>query len=150
MKSGDGRSSVDTVIWNVEKGLKLSGADIARAEVKRTELFQRVRTYLERYEFLILPVAQVAPFPIETDWVREINGTKMETYIDWMASCYAITLGLAGDFSAVRVHKGRLAGGPANCRAASTRFRCLAIGIRIRAGDEVWKDSPHYCNLNCG
>ena len=82
----------DTVIWNVEKGLKLSGADIARAEVKRTELFQRVRTYLERYEFLILPVSQVAPFPVETDWVREINGTKMETYIDWMASCYAITL----------------------------------------------------------
>ena len=82
----------DTVIWNVEKGLKLSGADIARAEVKRTELFQRVRTFLERYEFLILPVSQVVPFPVETDWVREINGTKMETYIDWMASCYAITL----------------------------------------------------------
>ena len=82
----------DTVIWNVEKGLKLTGADIARAEVKRTELFQRVRTYLERYEFLVLPVSQVVPFPVETDWVRDINGTKMDTYIDWMASCYAITL----------------------------------------------------------
>jgi amidase len=82
----------DTVIWNVEKGLQLSGADIARAEVKRTELYQRVRTFLERYEFFVLPVSQVAPFPVETDWVREINGTKMETYIDWMATCYAITL----------------------------------------------------------
>ena len=82
----------DTIVWNVEKGLKLSGMDIARAEVKRTELYQRVHTFLQRYEFLILPVSQVAPFPVETDWVREINGTKMETYIDWMASCYAITL----------------------------------------------------------
>ena len=82
----------DTVIWNAEKGLKLSGADVARAEVKRTELYQRVRAFLERYEYLVLPVAQVAPFPIEWDWVHEINGVKMETYIDWMATCYAITL----------------------------------------------------------
>ncbi len=82
----------DTVVWNVEKGLKLSGMDIARAEVKRTELYQRVHTFLQRYEFLVLPVSQVVPFPVETDWVRAINGTKMETYIDWMATCYAITL----------------------------------------------------------
>ena len=82
----------DTVVWNVEKGLQLKGTDISRAEVLRTQLYQRVHAFMERYEFLVLPVSQVAPFPIETDWVREINGTKMETYIDWMASCYAITV----------------------------------------------------------
>ena len=82
----------DTVIWNTEQGLKLSGLDVARAEAKRTQLFHRVREFMERYEFLVLPVAQVAPFPVKTDWVREINGIKMETYIDWMATCYAITL----------------------------------------------------------
>ncbi len=82
----------DTVIWNTEKGLKLTGLDVSRAEAKRTQLHSRVHTFLERYEFLVLPVTQVVPFPIETDWVREINGVKMETYIDWMASCYAITL----------------------------------------------------------
>lgn len=82
----------DTVIWNIEKGLKLSGLDVSRVEVKRTQLYERVRKFMERYEFLILPVSQVLPFPVETDWVREINGTKMETYIDWMATCYAITI----------------------------------------------------------
>jgi amidase len=82
----------DTVIWNTEKGLKLTGLDVSRAEAKRTQLYQRVHTFLERYEFLALPVTQVVPFPVETDWVREINGVKMETYIDWMASCYAVTL----------------------------------------------------------
>lgn len=82
----------DTVIWNIEKGLKLTGLDVSRAEVKRTQLYTRVRAFLERYEFLMLPVTQVAPFPVEWDWVREINGVKMETYIDWMATCYAITL----------------------------------------------------------
>jgi amidase len=82
----------DTVIWNIEQGLKLSGADVSRAEAKRTQLYQRVREFMGRYEFLILPVSQVAPFPVETPWVREINGVKMESYIDWMGSCYAITL----------------------------------------------------------
>jgi amidase len=82
----------DTVVWNIEKGLKLSGADIARAEAKRTQLYYRVREFMERYEFLVLPVSQVAPFPVEIDWVREIDGVKMESYIDWMATCYAITL----------------------------------------------------------
>jgi amidase len=82
----------DTVVWNIEQGLKLSGVDVARAEAKRTQLYHRVREFMERYEFLILPVSQVAPFPVETDWVREINGVEMGSYIDWMATCYAITL----------------------------------------------------------
>lgn len=82
----------DTVVWNVEKGLKLTGLDVSRAEMKRTQLYTRVHTFLERYEFLALPVTQVTPFPVEMDWVREINGVKMETYIDWMVTCYAISL----------------------------------------------------------
>lgn len=82
----------DTIIWNVEKGLQLKGTDISRAEAKRTQLYNRVHEFMERYEFLVLPVSQVVPFPVETDWVHEINGTKMETYIDWMATCYAITV----------------------------------------------------------
>lgn len=82
----------DTVIWNVEKGLKLTGLEISRAEAKRTQLYSRIQAFMQRYEYLLLPVSQVVPFPVETDWVREINGVKMETYIDWMATCYAITL----------------------------------------------------------
>jgi amidase len=86
----------DTVVWNIEQGLKLTAADIVRAETQRAALCRRVRQFLERYEFLVLPVSQVAPFPVEVEWLREINGTAMNTYIDWMGTCYAITLtGLA-------------------------------------------------------
>jgi amidase len=82
----------DTVIWNTEQGLRLTGADVSRAEVKRAALHRRVGEFLERHEFLVLPVSQVAPFPIEVEWVEHINGMPMKTYIDWMATCYAITL----------------------------------------------------------
>ena len=82
----------DTVIWNVEQGLKLSGAQVAQAEAKRTELYQRVRTFMETYEFLLLPTVQVPPFPISQPYVTEINGLPLPTYIDWMKSCYYISI----------------------------------------------------------
>ena len=82
----------DTVIWNAEQGLQLSALDVSRAQAERGALFQRVHEFFQRYDFLLLPVSQVVPFPVETDWVREINGVEMQTYIDWMLSCSLISL----------------------------------------------------------
>ncbi len=82
----------ETVIWNIESGMKLSGPELGRAEVKRTALFHRVREFMKNYDFLALPVSQVPPFPLEQEYVSEINGMKMETYLDWMRSCYYITV----------------------------------------------------------
>ncbi len=50
------------------------------------------RTFHQNYEFLILPVSQVRPFDIKQRYVTEINGESMETYIDWMKSCYYLTV----------------------------------------------------------
>ena len=82
----------DTVIWNTERGLELSALDVSRAQAERGALFQRMHTFFEDFDFLLLPVSQVLPFPTETDWVREINGVEMNTYIDWMMSCSFISL----------------------------------------------------------
>ena len=82
----------DTVIWNIEEGQKLTGPQIGRAEIKRTELYHRVRQFMETYDFLICPVNQVPPFDINQPWIEEVEGVKMETYIDWMKSCYYITV----------------------------------------------------------
>ncbi|MCH7477829.1 MAG: amidase [SAR324 cluster bacterium] len=82
----------DTVIWNIEKGLGQDGPTVARAEVARTEVYHRVRAFFENYAFLVLPVSPVPPFPVEQRHITEINGQKLETYIDWMALCYAITI----------------------------------------------------------
>lgn len=82
----------DTVIWNIEEGTKLTGTQIGRAEKKRTELYHRIRQFLERYEFLILPVSQVPPFDVKQRYVTEINGVTMATYLDWMRSCYFISI----------------------------------------------------------
>ena len=81
----------DTVVWNIEEGGRLSGPQIGEAERKRTELYHRVREFMETYEFLILPVTQVPPFDVKQRYVTEIEGVPMETYIDWMKSCYYVT-----------------------------------------------------------
>jgi amidase len=82
----------ETVIWNIEAGRQLTGPQLGWAEQKRTELYHRVRQFMERYEFLILPVSQVPPFDVRQRYVTQIQGVKMETYIDWMKSCYYITV----------------------------------------------------------
>jgi amidase len=81
-----------TVVWNIEEGLGLSGAQIARAERLRAELYERARQFFARYDALVCPVSQVPPFPVEQQYVTEIDGQPMETYIDWMRSCYYISV----------------------------------------------------------
>jgi amidase len=82
----------DTVRWNVEQGRALTGDDVGRAEVLRTQLYQRVREFMREHEFLLLPVNQVPPFDVEEPYPEEIAGVRMQTYIDWMKSAYYVTL----------------------------------------------------------
>jgi amidase len=81
-----------TVVWNIEFGRALTGARIASAQTTRSRLFQRMHEFMQRYEFLVAPVSQVPPFPIEQEYVTRINDVEMETYIDWMRSCFYISL----------------------------------------------------------
>ncbi len=82
----------ETIRWNAAKGRGLSAGQISRTEVKRTELFHRVREFLEIYDYLLLPTVQVPPFPIEWEYPEEIEGVAMQSYIDWMMSCAYITI----------------------------------------------------------
>jgi amidase len=81
----------DTIQWEVDRGQRLSAVDVARAETKRTALYHRMREFMERYEFFVLPVSQVPPFDVAQPYVTEIDGVAMETYIDWMKSCYYVS-----------------------------------------------------------
>jgi len=81
----------ESIVWNVGEGMKLKGEDIHKAERERTTLFRRVMQMMQEVEFLVLPVSQVPPFDIADEYVKEIEGQKMHTYIDWMQSCYFIS-----------------------------------------------------------
>ncbi|MEV4572018.1 amidase [Nonomuraea jabiensis] len=78
--------------WNVEQGRKVTGADLARAEQRRSRLYQRMAAFFDTYDVLIAPVSQVPPFPVEQPHVTEINGEPMPDYLAWMRSAYWISV----------------------------------------------------------
>ena len=82
----------ETVIWNIEKGQSLSIDEMIRAEAIRTNIYKEISMFFEDYDVLLLPSAQVPPFDLSKEWVDEIEGTKLDTYIDWMAVCCMITV----------------------------------------------------------
>ena len=82
----------DTVVWNTEQGLRLTGEQVAAAEAAQGALYDRVRAFMDRHEFLICPVNQVPLFAVDTPYPTEIDGTPMDNYISWMKSAYYITM----------------------------------------------------------
>jgi amidase len=82
----------DTILWEIGRGERLTAAEIAWAHVKRSALYHRMRQFMERYDFFVLPTVQVPPFDVNQPYPTEIDGVKMDTYIDWMQSCYFISI----------------------------------------------------------
>jgi amidase len=70
----------------------VTALDLAAAEEKRQELFHRFRELFERYDVLLTPAAPVKPFPVELNFPTEINGRKLDNYVDWIACTFLITL----------------------------------------------------------
>jgi amidase len=81
----------DTLTAEIKEGLALSGNDIARAEIAHTDMWRHFQTFLESYEYFVLPTTQLPPFDVNTRWPTEINGIHFTNYIDWMKSCWYIS-----------------------------------------------------------
>jgi amidase len=88
----DGDQLKETIAWNTRVGLSLTGEQVARALTLQAAAFHGMRQLLERYDALALPVSQIAPFSVDEEWVREIAGVAMGSYIEWMRSCSRISV----------------------------------------------------------
>lgn len=82
----------DELLREIEQGGRLSERDIAAAESNYAALCRRMGAFLDDYEFFVLPVSQVLPFDVSQHWPTTIDGVEMKTYIDWMKSCYYISV----------------------------------------------------------
>ncbi len=82
----------DTLKIEIEEGLRLTGTDVARAEAAHYQLWQRFQAFLETYEYFILPTTQLPPFDVTMPYPTEIASVKFDNYIDWMKSCWYISV----------------------------------------------------------
>jgi amidase len=72
------------IIWEIERGLEMTGREVHFASKRRSAWYQYLLTLFERYDYLILPSAQVFPFDATTHWPKEVGGRTMDTYHRWM------------------------------------------------------------------
>lgn len=105
----------DTLKGEIEEGLRLTGTDVARAETLHAQLWRSFQSFLEKYEYFILPTTQLPPFDINTPYPTEIAGVKFDNYIDWMKSCWYISA----------------TGNPASSVPAGFTPEGLPIGVQI-------------------
>ncbi len=80
------------IVWNIEKGLKLTADEVLRAERGRAALYHRVAAFFDSFDLLACPTVAVPPYPVEQPYPTEIGGKKLTSYIDWMFLTFVITL----------------------------------------------------------
>ena len=80
------------VIWNIEKGLKLTSDDVVRAERQRHAMFNRARSFFATYDLLLTPSTIVPAFPLEQRYLERLGSHVFGNYVEWLGIAYAITL----------------------------------------------------------
>jgi amidase len=82
----------DTIKYEIAEAERLTAADVGRALARQAQLYEQSRLFFERYDYFVAPVTQVAPFDVELPHPTSIEGVPMLSYIDWMRSCFYVSL----------------------------------------------------------
>ena len=80
------------IIGNTEFGLGLKLTEVVAAEIAHGELIRRVAKFFENYDLLICPAVMCPPFPVETRYVAELDGVKLQGYMGWLVMTYALSM----------------------------------------------------------
>jgi amidase len=80
------------VQWEIERGFKISAYDVADASAVRSAWYHAMRAMFEKYDFFILPSAQVFPFDATLHWPKTVGGKAMDTYHRWMEVMIPVTM----------------------------------------------------------
>jgi amidase len=82
----------EDIVGNVERGFDVTPEKLFAAERLRWTLYHRMTAFFETHDLLICPSASIPAFPVDLRYVTEIDGQACETYIDWFAITFALTM----------------------------------------------------------
>jgi len=77
---------------NVKAGLNVTTKQLAAATAARGHMWHQFRELFERFDHLLTPCMAVPPFPVEQNYPETVAGRKMETYVDWLAPTFVLSL----------------------------------------------------------
>jgi amidase len=103
---------------NVRSGLEVTSKEIAAAETYRNRLWHQCRKLFDEYDHLLTPCVAVPPFPVEQNYPDTIAGRPMNTYIDWIAPTFVLSL----------------TGLPVACVPAGLDSNGMPVGLQVAGG----------------
>ena len=77
---------------NVRAGLATTTSELAAAEQERGRIWHRFRELFGRFDHVLTPCMAVPPFPVEQNYPDAIAGKAMQTYVDWIAPTFVLSL----------------------------------------------------------
>ncbi len=77
---------------NLRSGLEVTTKALAAAEHTRSQFWLRFRDFFRDYDYLLTPCMAVPPFPVEQNYPDTVGGKAMETYVDWFAPTFVLSL----------------------------------------------------------
>ena len=80
------------VAGNIRSGLATTTLDLGAAEEARTRIWHVFRELFRTFDHLLTPCMAVPPFPLEQNYPETVAGKKMETYVDWLAPTFVLSL----------------------------------------------------------
>jgi amidase len=115
----DGLDRIDeygvNVAANLRSGLAVTARELGAAENTRRRMREQLLEMFETYAALLTPCMAVPPFLVEENYPAEIAGRPMETYIDWVAPTFLLSL----------------PGLPVACTPAGLDSSGLPVGLQI-------------------
>ncbi len=80
-----------TLKGNVEFGRNLKTQEIFDAQRQRTVLYHLMRTFLQGYDVLAIPVTGLEPGLVEEEYPLLIDGQPLTDYLDWLRFSFLAT-----------------------------------------------------------
>ncbi len=106
-------------------------------------MFEKLLGLFERFDYLLLPVTQVMPFPVEVEYPEVVEGKPMANYIEWMTSCCMLSpfdvpcLSVPAGFNEEGLPVGlQIVGRPGD------DLGVLRLGYAFQQATEYWRRSP--------
>jgi amidase len=103
---------------NVKAGLGFTVEQLAAAEGVRGRVWHQFREYFEKYDALLTPCVAVPPFPVEQNYPDSIAGKPMQSYVDWIAPTYVLSM----------------TGLPVACVPCGTDSGGMPVGVQVMGG----------------
>ena len=82
----------DNLKGNIKRGLEVTTEELGAAEQARGRMWKLFQDFFKKYDYLLTPCMAVPPFPVEQNFPETIAGKKMETYVDWFAPTFLLSL----------------------------------------------------------